>query len=152
MHRNRFQPQFRNEGIVGYVFKKPVKGTVPLYRLYNPKYNSYLLTTSRNEADKMAIDYPPEPDTDFVDISIGSNGKVENEMEIGKCKLISSDNGLLIEFKAEVLEPLLSILTFIGCPLDLIAFLKNALAALLSLFALSIKSMVSPYLSTALYK
>mgnify|MGYP006080206655 CR=1 FL=1 len=40
----------------------------------------------------------------------------------------SSDNDLLIEFKAEILEPLLS------------------------LFALSIKSMVSSYLSTALYK
>ena len=62
MHRNRFQQQFRNEGIIGYVLKKPIHGSVPLYRLYNPRYNSYLLTTSHNEADKMAIDYPPEPE------------------------------------------------------------------------------------------
>ena len=62
MHRNRFQQQFRNEGIIGYVLKKPIYGSIPLYRLYNPRYNSYLLTTSHNEADKMAIDYPPEPE------------------------------------------------------------------------------------------
>lgn len=104
MHRNRFQPQFRNEGIIGYILKKPVNGSVPLYRLYNPRYNSYLLTTSHNEADKMAIDYPPEPEKPSGSLSIGSgcsgsccSSEYEN-IKIGNCTLSTSNNKLLISF------------------------------------------------------
>jgi hypothetical protein len=109
MHRNRFQPQFRNEGIIGYILKKPVNGSVPLYRLYNPRYNSYLLTTSHNEADKMAIDYPPEPEQPSGSLSVGSGSSGScssgsccpteyDNIKIGNCTLSTSNNKLLISF------------------------------------------------------
>jgi hypothetical protein len=104
MHRNRFQQQFRNEGIIGYVLKKPIHGSVPLYRLYNPRYNSYLLTTSHNEADKMAIDYPPEPEQPQGSLptcnptSSNNTNNNYNTLKIGNCILTSSNNKLVINF------------------------------------------------------
>ena len=101
MHRNRFQQQFRNEGIIGYVLKKPIHGSVPLYRLYNPRYNSYLLTTSHNEADKMAIDYPPEPEQPeglLPTNNNSSNNSSVSSLKIGNCVLTTSNNKLIINF------------------------------------------------------
>ena len=104
MHRNRFQQQFRNEGIIGYVLKKPIHGSIPLYRLYNPRYNSYLLTTSHNEADKMAIDYPPEPESPEGYLPTNSNNNNNNNnnsvnsLKIGNCVLTTSNNKLIINF------------------------------------------------------
>ena len=100
MHRNRFQQQFRNEGIIGYVLKKPIHGSVPLYRLYNPRYNSYLLTTSHNEADKMAIDYPPEPEQPQGSLPLQNNTNVNtNSLSIGNCTLSTTQNKLVITFQ-----------------------------------------------------
>lgn len=98
MHRNRFQQQFRNEGIIGYVLKKPIHGSVPLYRLYNPRYNSYLLTTSHNEADKMAIDYPPEPEEPQGSLPLQNNNGNVNSLSIGNCTISTSQNKLVITF------------------------------------------------------
>ncbi len=56
------------------------------------------------------------------------------------------------ESRAALLLPLLSTLTLAGLPLLPMALLKKALAATLSLLALSKKSTVCPSLSTALYK
>lgn len=105
MHRNRFQQQFRNEGIIGYVLKKPIHGSVPLYRLYNPRYNTYLLTTSHNEADKMAIDYPPEPEQPQGYLPVQNNPNPNpnpnlntNSLSIGNCTLSTSQNKLVITF------------------------------------------------------
>ncbi len=55
-----------------------------------------------------------------------------------------------MRFKAAVFEPLLSILTFSGMPLDPIAFLKNFKTDVRFRFSESMKSTVFHALSTAL--
>jgi hypothetical protein len=55
----------------------------------------------------------------------------------------------LIALSPALLAPLLSNVTFSGNPLDLIAFIKKALAAVSLRFFDNIKSIVSPSLSTA---
>ena len=59
------------------------------------------------------------------------------------------NNKVLSLSNAAVFAPLLSMLTFLGNPLDPIALLKKARTALRSRFSDSIKSTVLPYLSTA---